>query len=97
MIKKYELYNELNKKVLEKGILNYQGVEIRRFVAWPNEVNVDLTKFDILSIITENTSIQRNITSTDLKIGNFEILECSRDGTFKIQSYEYCLDLYERF
>ena len=97
MISKRQLIVELNQTNKVEPIFNSQDIEIRRFAIWPKNLAFDQFDYDILDIIIENTAPQKEITFTDLKIGNFEILECLQDNTCKIRTFDYCLDLYKRF
>ena len=94
---KQNLIRELKQIISEEAMLNYRGIEIRRFVTWPKNVDFNSENYILENIISDFTDPQKEIKSNDLNSGNFQILECSNDGTFKIQSLDYCIDLYNHY
>ncbi len=94
---KQDLIRELNQIINKEVMLNYRGIEIRRFVTWPKNVDFDSNDYILENIVSDYTDPQKEIEPSDLNSGNFQILECSKDNTFKIQSLDYCIDLYDNY
>ncbi len=94
---KQNLIRELNQIISEEDMLNYRGIKIRRFVTWPENIDFNSENYILENIISDFTDPQKEIKLKDINSGNFQILEYSNDGTFKIQSLDYCIDLYNRY